>query len=312
MKKNTEVKSRLKKKDILKNWQLYLFLVLPVIYIIVFRYIPMGGLVIAFKNYKLQKGIWGSDWVGFENFRRFFTSSQFGKVMKNTVILSLYSLIAGFPVPIIFALTINCIRREKVKKLIQSVVVLPYFISTVVMVGIVFQLFNTRTGLYGIICEALTGAYPSDINATAGGFRNLYVWSGVWQSFGWGSVIYTAALAGVDPSFHEAAEVDGASRFQRMLHIDLPGITPTIITMFILRIGNLVSVGFEKTFLMQNNMNLSASEVIETYSYKIGLGSINTNFSYAAAIGFFNSVINLVLIILVNKLAKKYSETSLW
>ena len=299
-------------KSIRKNWQLYLFLLIPVVYVIVFKYVPMGGVVIAFKDFKLRHGIWGSEWVGFEHFIRFFSTYQCRKVIKNTLIISFYSLIAGFPIPIIFALMMNCVSNEKIKKTVQSIVCLPHFISTVVMVGIIFQLFNPRLGLYGIIAEALTGTYPSDINASPDGFRHLYIWSGVWKGFGWGSIIYTAALAGVDPTYHEAAQMDGATRLQRIIHIDLPSITPTIITLLILRVGDLMSVGFEKVYLMQNGMNLAASEIISTYVYSVGLGGSTTNFSYAAAIGLFNSVINLILIVIVNKLARKYSETSLW
>lgn len=300
------------KKSIRKNWQLYVFLLVPVIYVMIFKYLPMGGLVIAFKNFKLRDGIFGSEWVGLQHFVRFFKTYQCRKVIGNTLILSLYSLVAGFPIPIIFALIMNCVNKERVKKTVQSIVCLPHFISTVVMVGIVFQLFNPRTGLYGIIMEALTGLYPTDINASPNGFRHLYIWSGVWKEFGWGSIIYTAALAGVDPTYHEAAQMDGATRLQRIIHIDLPSIAPTIITLLILRVGDIMSVGFEKVYLMQNGMNLAASEIISTYEYSVGLGGSSTNFSYAAAIGLFNSVINLVLIVIVNKLARKYSETSLW
>lgn len=298
--------------SIRKNWQLYLFLLVPVIYVIVFKYVPMGGVIIAFKDYKVRQGIWGSDWVGLEHFIRFFNTYQFRKVVKNTLILSLYSIVAGFPIPIIFALMMNCVKNEKIKKFVQSVTCLPHFISTVVMVGIVFQLFNPRIGLYGIFSEALTGAYPADINASPNGFRHLYIWSGVWQGFGWGSIIYTAALAGVDPTYHEAAQIDGATRFRRIIHIDLPAIAPTIITMLILRLGDIMSVGFEKVYLMQNGMNRSASEIISTYEYSIGLGGTTTNFSYAAAIGLMNSVVNLIMIVIVNHIAKKVSDTSLW
>lgn len=300
------------KKNIRKNWQLYMFLLIPVLYVIIFKYLPMGGLVIAFKDFKLRQGIWGSDWVGLEHFIRFFGTYQCKKVIKNTLVISLYTLVAGFPIPIIFALMMNCVRNEKIKKTVQSIVCLPHFISTVVMVGIVFQLFNPRTGLYGIIMEALTGVYPTDINASPSGFLHLYTWSGVWKGFGWGSIIYTAALAGVDPTYHEAAQIDGATRLQRILHIDLPSITPTIITLLILRVGDLMSVGFEKAYLMQNGMNLASSEIISTYEYAVGLSGSSPNFSYATAIGLFNSIINLILIVIVNKMARKYSETSLW
>lgn len=295
-----------------RNWQLYLFLLIPLLYVFVFKYIPMGGIVIAFKDFKTRLGIWGSEWAGFEHFIRFFSTYQCEKVIKNTLIISLYSLVASFPIPIIFALMMNCVRKEKIKKVVQTIVCLPHFISTVVMVGIVFQLFNPRVGLYGIIMEALTGVYPHDINASPDGFRHLYIWSGVWKGFGWSSIIYTAALAGVDPTYHEAAQIDGANRLQRIWHVDLPAILPTIITLLILRMGDIMSVGFEKVYLMQNGMNLAASEIISTYEYSVGLAGTTSNFSYATAIGLFNSIVNLVMIIVVNNISKKVSETSLW
>lgn len=300
------------KKSLRKNWRLYIFLLLPVAYILLFKYVPMGGVSIAFKDYKIKYGIFGSEWVGLKHFIRFFSTYQCAKVIKNTLIISFYSLVAGFPIPIIFALMMNCVQREKLKKVVQSITCLPHFISTVVMVGIIFQLFNPRTGLYGIIAEAITGVYPNDINASPDGFRHLYIWSGVWKGFGWGSIIYTAALAGVDPTYHEAAQIDGATRLQRIWHIDLPAIAPTIITMLILRVGDIMSVGFEKVYLMQNGMNLAASEIISTYEYQVGLAGSASNPSYAAAIGLFNSIVNLIMIIIVNNVAKKVSNTSLW
>lgn len=305
-----------RKKQLLRmkrDWRLYTFLIIPLVYIIVFKYVPMGGLVIAFKDFKPRFGIWGSEWVGFEHFIRFFKSYQFKRVISNTLILSFYNIIAGFPLPIIFALLLNSVRNERFKKITQSIACLPHFISTVVLVGIVFQIFNSRTGLYGTIGEWLTGSYPKDIMGSPAVFRHMYVWSGIWKGFGWGSIIYTAALAGVDPTYHEAAQIDGATRFQRIIHIDLPSIAPTIITMLILRLGDVMSIGFEKTYLMQNSLNISASEVISTYSYSVGLaGGANTNMSYAAAIGFFNSIVNLIMLVTANKLARKFSETSLW
>ena len=239
-----------KLRNIRRNWQLYAFLLIPVVYIIIFKYIPMGGIVIAFKDYKMRKGIWGSEWVGLENFVRFFNAYQFKRAITNTIVLSMYTIIAGFPFPIIFALMINCVRNERFKKITQSIVCLPHFISTVVMVGILFQIFNSRIGLYGIIGEWINGTYPNDLMGSPGAFRHMYVWSGVWKGFGWGSIIYTAALSGVDPTYHEAAQIDGATRFQRVLHVDLPAILPTIITMLILRMGDVMSIGFEKVYLM--------------------------------------------------------------
>lgn len=308
--KNNRAKTWIRMK---KDWRLYTFLLIPLIYVIVFKYIPMGGIVIAFKDYKMRLGIWGSEWVGLEHFVRFLNSYQFKRVVSNTVILSFYSIVAGFPLPVIFALLINSVRNARFKKITQSIACLPHFISTVVLVGIVFQIFNNRIGLYGIIGELITGEYPADIMGSPSVFRHMYVWSGIWQGFGWSSIIYTASLAGVDPSYHEAAQIDGATRLQRILHIDLPSILPTIITMLILRMGSVMSIGFEKTYLMQNTLNMSASEVISTYSYSVGLaGGSNTNMSYATAIGVFNSVVNLLLLVLVNKISRKVSETSLW
>ena len=285
----------------------------PVIYIIVFKYIPMGGLVIAFKEYKVRKGIWGSDWVGVEKFVEFFQSYQFWRVLKNTIILSVYTIIVSFPFPIIFALMINSVRNEKFKKVTQTVVNMPHFISTVVMVGIVFAVFNNRTGIYGNLMHTITGSWPKDLFASPANFRHFYVWSAVWQNFGWDSIIYTAALSSVDPSYHKAAQIDGASRFKRVIHVDLPTILPTIITMLILRMGSVMTIGFEKVYLMQNSLNLSASEIISTYVYQVGLSAQGSgDFSYATAIGMFNNVINFILVVTVNKISKKVSETSLW
>ncbi len=300
-------------RDIRRDWQLYLFLALPVAYIILFAYVPMGGLVMAFQNFSIRKGIFGSDWVGFDNFIKFFNSYQCWRVIRNTLVLSLYTILAGFPIPVCFALMINSLRGERFKKFSQTIVNLPHFISVTVMVGILFQLFNSRTGLYGVIGEAVTGAYPPDLFASASNFRHFYVWSGIWQEFGWGSIIYVAALSSVDPSYHEAAEIDGATRFQRVLHIDFPSICPTIIIMLILRMGSVMSIGFEKVYLMQNSLNLQTSNIISTYVYQVGLAaSGNSDFSYATAIGFFNSLVNMVLIASVNAISRRFSDTSLW
>jgi len=299
--------------DLRRDWQLYIFLALPVIYILVFAYIPMGGLVMAFQNYSIRRGFLGSDWVGFDNFIKFFNSFQFQRVITNTLILSLYAIIAGFPIPIIFALMINSLRSKKFRKVSQTIVNLPYFISVVVIVGLLFQIFSSRTGLYGTIGLWLTDSYPRDLFASAGNFRHFYVWSDIWQGFGWGSIIYVAALSTVDPSYHEAAEIDGATRFQRVRHIDFPCIVPTIIILLILRMGSVMGIGFEKVFLMQNNLNLSASEVISTYVYRVGLSSAGSiDFSYATAIGFFNSVVNLIMIFSANFISRRFSSTSLW
>lgn len=302
-----------KTKQIRRDRQLYLFLLLPIAYIIIFHYVPMGGVVLAFKDYKVRKGIWGSEWIGLQNFMRFFHSYDCVRIIRNTLILSFYEIIAGFPIPICFALLINSLRHEKFKKVTQTVVNMPHFISTTVMVGILFQVFNSRTGLYGIAAESLTGSYPHDLFGSPTAFRHLYVWSGIWQSFGWNSIVYTAALSAVDPEYHEAAQIDGASRFRRILHIDLPCILPTIVISLILRMGSVMSIGFEKVYLMQNGLNMETSSIISTYVYQVGIASTgNSDFAYATAVGLFNSVVNLILITTVNKVSGKISETSLW
>lgn len=313
MKKSNAKPLRIQSRRLLRDWELYLFLLLPVAYIFIFKYLPMGGLVLAFKNYKVRLGIWGSKWVGLDNFIRFFESYMFKDIMKNTIVLSLYSLLVSFPLPVMFALLINSIQNKRFKKITQTIVNMPHFISTVVIVGILMMIFHNRQGLYGNLVHLITGSYPKDLFGSAEAFRHFYVWSDVWQNFGWNSIIYTAALSSVDPALHEAAEIDGASRFKRILYVDLPAITPTIITMLILKMGQIFSLGYEKILLMQNPLNLSASQVITTYVYEMGLaGTGGGNFSYATAIGMFNSVIQFILVVVVNKISKKVSETSLW
>ena len=294
-----------------KNWQLYLILLLPVIYIVIFAYVPMYGAQIAFRRYSPRFGIWGSPWIGLENFKKFFQSFYFVRIISNTFLLSIMSIVISFPIPIIFALMMNSFNSLKFKKISQTIVNLPHFISTVVLVGMLLQFFNSNTGVYGIIVQFITGAKPQDIFSKAENFRFLYILSGVWQNFGWDSIIYIAALAGVSMEMHEAAIIDGASRFQRIIHIDFPSILPTITILLILRMGYVMSIGFEKVFLMQNGLNLAVSEVISTYVYKVGLTG-SPDFSYATAIGLFNSVINMFMIGMVNFLARRTGETSLW
>ena len=290
--------------------QLYLFLILPLAYLIIFKYIPMAGIQIAFRKFSIRKGIWGSPWVGFANFNRFFGTYMFARVVKNTLILSAYSIFAGFPIPIIFALLINVMRGRVFKKTVQMVTYAPHFISTTVLVGMIMSLFSSRAGMYGALHFALTGTYPQDIFGMVSAFSHLYVWSGIWQNMGWSAIIYIAALSGVDMQLHEAAQIDGASRFKRMVHIDLPCILPTAAIMLIMRAGSVMSIGFEKVYLMQNSVNLSASEIISTYVYKVGLQ--DSDFSYSTAIGLFNSVINLALLLAVNAITKRLSNTSLF
>ena len=301
------------KKKYGRFWQLYLFLLLPVVYAIIFDYIPMAGVQIAFKRFTIRGGIWGSPWVGFVNFIKFFNSYTFGRVITNTLRISVYSIIAGFPFPIIFALCLNSIENRRYKKLLQTITYMPHFISVVVIVGILMQVFHPMNGIYGIAVKAITGSMATDLFAKPDVFPHMYVWSGVWQGFGWGSIVYVATLTSVPDELYEAAKIDGASRFQMIFHVDIPALTPTVIIMLILRMGSVMSVGFEKAFLMQNNLNLRTSELISTFVYKQGLAASGpTDFSYAAAIGLFNSVINLILIVIFNKISKKVSETSLW
>lgn len=299
-------------RRIARNWQLYLFLLLPVAYLLVFHYYPMLGVQIAFKKYSARLGIWGSPWVGFKYFTKFFNSMQFGRVVGNTIKLSLYSILAEFPLPIVFALMLNVVRSQRYKKIIQTVTYMPYFISMVVMVGIILQVLNPITGLYGKAYQSMTGVFAPDLIGSSAAFPHIYVWSGVWKMFGWNSIVYVAALAAVSPELHEAAQIDGASRFQRVIHVDFPAILPTAIIMLILRMGSLMTIGFEKVFLLQNDLNLKASEVISTYVYKVSLKASIPDFSYSTAIGLFNSIINLTMISLVNFISSKVSETSLW
>ena len=296
-----------------RYWQLYLFLLLPAAYIIIFAYVPMLGVQIAFKKYTILGGIWGSPWVGLANFKKFFNSYMFSRVIGNTLRISLYDIIAGFPFPIIFALCLNTIENRRYKKALQTITYIPHFISVVVIVAILMQVFHPLNGIYGILTKLFTGRQVVDLFGKPDAFPHLYVWSGIWQSFGWSSIIYVASLSSVPDELYEAAKVDGASRFKMVLHVDIPSLAPTITIMLILRLGSIMSLGFEKAWLMQNSLNLRTSELISTFVYKQGLAAGGpTDFSYAAAIGLFNSLINLVLIILVNKIANKLSETSLW
>lgn len=302
------------KRQAAAHWQLYLFLLLPVIYLAIFAYWPMIGAQIAFKKFNFKDGIWGSPWAGLENFVRFFQSYQCKRVIVNTLRISLYSILVGFPIPILFALVLNSVRSARFKKMVTTVTYMPHFISVVVLVGLLIQIINPRVGLYSIFYAAThNGSYPPDLLASASSFPHLYIWSGIWQDFGWNSIIYTAALSNVSQDLHEAAQIDGAGRLKRMIHVDLPAIMPTVTIMLIMRCGKIMSVGFQKALLMQNDLNIASSELISTYVYKVGLESATMmNFSYATAIDLFNCVINLILIMSVNAFARRVGETSLW
>lgn len=295
-------------KSFRRYYWLYLFILPTLLYYIIFHYVPMGGIVVAFKRYSGARGIWESPWVGFKWFESFFSSHYFGTVMINTILLSLYSLLT-FPLPIIMALIINEVRNAKYKKFAQTVMYAPHFISMVVLVSMLTLFFNPSYGFINTIIEAFGGEARSFM-AESESFRSLYVWSGVWQNLGWSCIIYVAALSGVDPALHEAATLDGASRLQRILHVNLPAITPTIIIMLIMRVGHIMSVGADKVLLMKNDLNSSTAEVIGTFVYQRGL--VGGDFSYATAVGLFTNVINLILLLTVNKISAKVSETSLF
>lgn len=292
-----------------KHYQLYLLFLPALAYFVIFQYIPMYGVQIAFKDFMATRGILGSPWVGFEHFERFFDSFQFWTLIQNTLGLSLYGLALGFPIPIILALLLNQLSHQRFKRFVQTVTYAPHFVSTVVIVGMLTIFLSPRTGLINHLIVGL-GGDPVFFLGSAEWFKTLHVLSGVWQGAGWGAIIYLAALAGVDPGLHEAAIIDGANKMQRIRYIDIPSILPTIIIVLILQLGSIMTVGFEKTFLMQNSLNLDSSEVISTYVYKTGL--LGSQYSFSAAVGLFDSVVNFILLVTVNRIAKKLTETSLW
>lgn len=315
MNDSTKIKdSTLLKKKIVRelgfNGQLYLLLLPAILYFIIFCYFPMYGVQIAFKSFNPVLGIAGSKFVGFKYFIRFFKSYQFSIVIKNTLILSLYYIFAGFPIAIILALVINQMKRKRLKGFLQTVAFAPHFISIPAMVGIIIIMLAPGTGILNKLVSAIIGKDAGVILGNPRVFSSIYVWSGVWQNMGWESIIYTAVLTSINPELYQAADIDGAGKFRKILSIDLPALMPTAITMLILNCGKMLSVGFEKVFLMQNSMNLSVSEVISTYVYKVGLAG--ADFSYSTAINLFNSVINLIILITVNYFAKRTSEVSLW
>ncbi len=296
-------------KRIRRNADLYLLFLPVLIFFIVFEYVPMYGVQIAFKDFIATKGIWGSPWVGFKHFERFFSSFYFWRIIKNTLGIGLYQLLVGFPVPILLALMINEVRSSLYRRFIQTVTYAPHFLSTVVAVGMIMMFLAPESGMINILIQWF-GGEPISFLTEPAWFKTVYVLSGVWQQMGWSSIIYLAALSGIDPQLHEAARMDGASRLQRIWHINLPGILPTVVILLILNVGSILGVGFEKVFLMQNSLNMSASDVISTNVYRSGI--LGAEFSYSAAVGLFNSVVNFVLLLSVNRIARKVSETSLW
>ena len=291
-----------------KSRYYYLMLLPAVLWLALFEFAPLYGIQIAFKNFKMSLGIIESDWVGLYHFQSFVKSYSFKTLITNTFALSFYTLFVGFPIPIIVALILNE-TKGRYKRIVQTTLYAPHFISTVVLVGMLNTMLSPSFGVVNYILEAI-GMERIYFMAEPGMFRHLYVWSGVWQGMGWGAIVYLAALSAVDPTLHEAAELDGAGRLKRIIHINLPTILPTIITMLILRVGNIATVGYEKVYLMMNDLNVSAAEVISTYVYKRGLQ--NANYSFAAAVGLLNNVVNITMVLIANKISKKVSDTSLF
>lgn len=292
-----------------RDWQLLVLCILPVSYYIIFHYLPMYGVQIAFKDYYASKGITGSAWVGFKHFKRFFTSYQFWPLIKNTLSLSFLQLLFGFPIPLILAILLNQMRNEKYKKFVQNITYCPHFISMVVLVGMIGIFLSPRNGLINLIITAF-GGEPIHFMAEPSWFKPVYIISGIWQNAGWSAIIYIAALSSISQDLYEAAKIDGANKWQIIRNIDIPGIAPTAIMMLILEVGKVMNLGFQKAYLLQNSLNITASEIIPTYVYKIGL--INAQYSYSTAINLFNNIVNIILLVSVNKIAQKTSESSLW
>lgn len=292
-----------------KDWQLWALALLPIVYFLVFHYYPMYGVQIAFRDFRPDLGITGSPWVGFQHFQRFFQSAQFWVLIRNTLSLSFLQILLAFPIPILLAILLNQMKNERYKRFIQTVTYCPHFISTVVMVGMLYIFLSPRNGLVNNIIQFF-GGDPIFFLGSEGWFRSTFVLSGIWQNAGWSAIIYISALASVSPDLYEAAQMDGANKWQLIRHIDLPGILPTIVMMLIMEMGKVMGLGFQKAYLMQNSLNLETSEIIATYVYKVGL--IDAQFSYSAAIGLFNNIINIILLITVNHIAKKTTNNSLW
>lgn len=299
------------KKSLKKHWQLYLLLIPVIVYYIVFKYKPMVGVQIAFRDFKLRKGMWASEWVGLKHFVRFFSSYNCASIIGNTLYLGFLSLVFCFPFPVFLALVFNELRSERMKKAMQTITYAPHFISTIVVVGMLMAMCSPSTGIINTLLVNL-GVVDEPLYLMGSGkyFRLMYILSGIWKDAGWNAIIFISALAAIDQALYEAAQVDGASRWQQLLHVTLPSILPTIVIMLILESGKVLNIGFEKAYAMQTDLNLSVSEVISTYTYKIGLE--NLEYDYATAIGLFNSVISFILLIAVNGISKRVTETSLW
>ena len=292
-----------------KEYQLYLMLIPAILFFLIFYYWPMYGIQLGFKKYVISEGITGSPWIGFDHFIRFFSSYWFPIILKNTIVISLAQLIFEFPIPIIFALMLNQVKNMAFKKTVQTVSYAPHFISLVVLVGMMGIMLSPTSGVVNMILKSL-GLEPVFFLGESAWFKPLFVMAGIWQNFGWSSIIYIAALAGINPEIYEAADMDGASKFQKIINVDLPGIMPTAVILLIMRTGKIMQIGFQKAFLMQNPLNIESGEIIATYIYKSGL--LSGQYEYSTAISLFNTVINFILLISINNLSRKINQISLW
>ena len=306
--KKIPLKKRIE-REIRENWILYVMILPVIIYFLIFAYYPMYGVTLAFKDFNAKKGILGSPWVGLKNFDRLFQSYNFGLMLRNTLEISLYSLVVGFTLPIVFALFLNYVKNQYLKKTVQMVSYAPHFISTVVICSMLTVFMAPDTGIFNVV-RSMAGLESVNFLSKAAWFKDIYVWSGVWQGLGWNAIIYISALSGVDPQMHEAAIIDGATKIQRMRHIDLPSIRGTIVMLLILRMGSIMSVGFEKVYLLQNNLNYRESLIISTYVYEVGL--LDGDYAFSTAVGLFNTVINVILLVSANVFSKKVLDESLF
>jgi putative aldouronate transport system permease protein len=297
-------------RQIRRHWQLYVLAALPLAFLIVFNYIPILGAQIAFRDYNPVDGMWGSRWIGLEQFRIWANNPMFWPVIRNTLVVSVYVIVVGTPCTIILALALNEVRHRRFKKFVQTTTYLPFFISTIVMVGMMHLVLNPSSGLLQRVASAVGIHEIPDVFGSADAFSSLYVWSGVWQETGYGAIIYLGVLASVDTDLYDAARIDGASILQKIRYVDLPAIMPTMVILLILSMGSILAVGFEKVYLLQNPLNLESSQVISTYVYQVGLAQ--DNFSFGAAVGLFNSVVSLILILVVNFIARRVSNVSLF
>ncbi len=313
LKKTSSAKELRRKGDILKalrrDFWLYVFLAPAVIYLIIFKYLPMLGMVIGFKDYSIGRGIWGSEWVGFDNFIRLFKTPNFFTILRNTIGLNILNLVFGFPAPIILSLLINEVHHKFYKRTVQTVLYVPHFVSWVILGGIVIQI-TSMNGPISVAMQRLFGTEPISFISDPVSWVVIYVISGIWQSAGWGTIIYLAAITGVDAQLYEAARIDGANKFQQTIYVTIPCIMGTIVTLLILRMGSMLSVGFEQIYMLQNSAVFDVSDVISTYEYRVGLEQ--RQYSLTTALGFFKGVVGLILVFGTNSIAKKLGEGGLW